>query len=217
MTRRSQPPARTGRIRVLCVDDHQIVRDGIALIINREPDMEVVALAATGEASIDLYKEHHPDVTLMDLQLGTMGGLEAIQKIRANDPAARIIVLTMYEGDEHIYRALAAGATTYLLKDTLVDDLITIVRQVHAGERPVRRDVQARLDERSAHPSLTPREIEVMRHVVEGRRNKEIAALLGISEDTVTVHLKNVFSKLGVNDRTAAVNIVLKRGIVQLR
>jgi DNA-binding NarL/FixJ family response regulator len=153
----------------------------------------------------------------MSATSGTDDCLEAIQKIRATDPDARIIALTMYEGDEHIYRAPAAGATTYLLKDTLVDDLITIVRQVHAGERPVRRDVQAHLDARAGHPSLTAREIEVMRHVVEGRRNKEIGASLDIIEDTVTVHLKNVFSKLGVSDRTAAVNIVLKRGIVQLR
>lgn len=204
-------------IRVLCVDDHRIVREGIALIISRQADMEVVGSAATGEEAVLLFKRHRPDVTLMDLQLPTMSGLEAIQTIRREYDDARIIVLTMYQGDEDIHRALSAGATTYLLKDTLSDDLIRFVREVHAGRRPIRPDVKARLDERAAQPTLTPREIQVMELVSEGRRNKEIAALLGISEETVQVHLKNIFAKLKVSERTAAVNVALRRGIVHIK
>jgi len=204
-------------IRVLCVDDHRIVREGIGLIIARQPDMEVVGSAATGEEAVALFKRERPDVTLMDLQLSTMSGLEAIQAIRREDADARIIVLTMYQGDEDIHRALTAGATTYLLKDTLSDDLIRFVREVHAGRRPIRADVKARLDERATQPTLTPREVQVMELVSEGRRNKEIAVLLGISEETVQVHLKNIFAKLKVGERTAAVNIAIRRGIVHIK
>ena len=209
-------PAPTG-IRVLCVDDHRIVREGIGLIIDREADMKVVGSAATGEEAVTLFARERPDVTLMDLQLPTMSGLDAIQAIRREDPDAHIIVLTMYQGDEDIHRALAAGAATYLLKDTLSDDLIRIVREVHAGRRPIRADVKARLDERAAAPTLTPREIQVMELVAEGRRNKEIAGLLGISEETVQVHLKNIFAKLKVSERTAALNVALRRGIVHIK
>jgi DNA-binding NarL/FixJ family response regulator len=207
----------TPRIRVLCVDDHRIVREGIGLIIARQPDMEVVGSAATGEEAVSLFKRERPDVTLMDLQLSTMSGLEAIQAIRREDADARIIVLTMYQGDEDIHRALSAGATTYLLKDTLSDDLIRFVREVHAGRRPIRADVKARLDERATQPTLTPREVQVMELVSEGKRNKEIAVLLGISEETVQVHLKNIFAKLKVGERTAAVNVAIRRGIVHIK
>jgi DNA-binding NarL/FixJ family response regulator len=207
----------TPRIRVLCVDDHRIVREGIGLIIARQPDMEVVGSAATGEEAVALFKRERPDVTLMDLQLPTMSGLEAIQAIRRDDADARIIVLTMYQGDEDIHRALTAGATTYLLKDTLSDDLIRFVREVHSGRRPIRADVKARLDERATQPTLTPREVQVMELVSEGRRNKEIAVLLGISEETVQVHLKNIFAKLKVGERTAAVNVAIRRGIVHIK
>jgi DNA-binding NarL/FixJ family response regulator len=204
-------------IRVLCVDDHRIVREGIGLIISRQPDMEVVGSAATGEEAVAFFKRERPDVTLMDLQLPTMSGLEAIQAIRQEDADARIIVLTMYQGDEDIHRALAAGATTYLLKDTLSDDLIRFVREVHSGRRPIRADVKARLDERATQPTLTPREIQVLELVSQGRRNKEIAVLLGISEETVQVHLKNIFAKLKVGERTGAVNVAIKRGIVHIK
>ena len=204
-------------IRVLCVDDHRIVREGIGLIIARQPDMEVVGSAATGEEAVIVFKRERPDVTLMDLQLPAMSGLEAIQAIRREDADARIIVLTMYQGDEDIHRALAAGATTYLLKDTLSDDLIRFVREVHAGRRPIRADVKARLDERATQPTLTPREVQVMELVSEGRRNKEIAVRLGISEETVQVHLKNIFAKLKVGERTAAVNVAIRRGIVHIK
>ena len=204
-------------IRVLCVDDHRIVREGIALIIDRQPDMEVVGSAADGEEAVAQFKRHRPDVTLTDLQLPAMTGLEAIKAIREDDPDARIIVLTMYQGDEDIHRALSAGATTYLLKDTLSDDLIRFVREVHAGRRPIRPEVKARLDERASQPTLTPREVQVMELVALGKRNKEIAAVLGISEETVQVHLKNIFVKLKVSERTAAVNVALRRGIVHIK
>jgi DNA-binding NarL/FixJ family response regulator len=204
------------RIRVLCVDDHRIVREGIALIIAREPDMEVVGLAATGEDAVQLFKRDRPDVTLMDLRLGTMSGLEAIRAIRREDGCAKIVVLTMYQGDEDVYGALAAGAVTYLLKETLPDDLIRVIREVHAGARPLDPAIKAMLDERAMHPTLTPREIEVMALIARGKRNKEVATLLVISERTVNVHLKNIFAKLNVSERTSAVNVALRRGIIHL-
>lgn len=205
------------RIRVMCVEDHRIVREGIALIINQEPDMEVVGACASGEEAVSLYRSCRPDVTLMDLRLGKMSGVEAIKAIRGDHPDARIVVLTMYEGDEDIYRAHQAGATTYLLKDTLSADLIRVVRQVHAGERPVMPMVEARLKERAASPTLTSREIEVLQLISEGMRNKEVGATLGITEGTVQIHVKNIFGKLNVNDRTAAVQVAVRRGLVQMR
>ena len=204
------------RIRILCVDDHRIVREGIALIISREPDMTVVASAATAQEALAQFRHHRPDVTLMDLRLGATSGIQAIQAIRREDPGARIVVLTMYQGDEDIHQALAAGAATYLLKDTLSDDLIHVVREVHGGGHPIGPDVRARLDDRAANPTLTPREIEVLKLVAQGKRNKEIAALLGISEETVPVHVKHVFAKLKVNERAAAINVALRRGIVHI-
>jgi len=203
-------------IRILCVDDHRIVREGIELIIARQPDMQVVASAAGGDESVELFRRHHPDVTLMDLQLGAMSGVEAIRVIRREHPEAKIVVLTMYQGDEDIFRALQAGATTYLLKDTLSDDLIRVIREVHAGMHPVRADVEAALAERAAGPTLTPREVQVVGLIAEGMRNKEIAAALGISDETVQVHVKSIFWKLKVNDRSAAMNVALRRGIVHL-
>jgi DNA-binding NarL/FixJ family response regulator len=203
-------------IRVLAVDDHQIVRDGLALVIGREPDMTIVASVATGEEAIETYRRERPDLVLMDLQLRTMSGLQAIEGIRSIDPDARIIVLTVYEGDEHIFRALAAGATTYLLKDTLSDDLVRVMREVHAGQKPMNASVQQRLAERQGQPVLTAREVQVLQLVATGNRNKEIAADLKISEETVLVHMKNIFKKLNVSDRTAAVNVAVRRGIVRL-
>jgi DNA-binding NarL/FixJ family response regulator len=206
----------THPIRVLCVDDHRLVREGIALIIDREPDMTVVGSAASGPDAIAQFKHCLPDVTLMDLQLGRMSGLEAIRAIRRHHEAAHIVVLTMYDGDEDVFRALEAGAAAYLLKDMLSDDLVNIIREVYAGRRPVVAGIQARLNERSTSAALTPREIEVLDRVKLGMRNKEIAASLHISEKTIQVHVKNLFLKLKVNDRTAAVNIALKRGIIHL-
>jgi len=205
------------QIRVLCVDDHAVVREGIAFIVDLQPDMKVIASAATGEQAVDLCRRHRPDVTLMDLQLPGMSGLEAIRTIRSEDAAARIIVLTMYQGDEDIFRALEAGAVTYLLKETLADDLIRVVREVHVGGHPILSDVAKRLAEHTAHPVLTRREREVLELVVGGMQNKEIAAALSISEETTHSHLKNLFAKLNVNHRTAAVIAALRRGIIHLR
>jgi DNA-binding NarL/FixJ family response regulator len=202
-------------IRVLCVDDHRIVRDGIALIIDREPDMKVVARAATGEEAITLFQKHRPDITLMDLQLAAMSGVEAIRAIRKQDPAARVVVLTMSRGDEDVYRALEAGAATYLLKDTAFEDLVRVVREVHAGEQPeFTQDVKDRLVERAGRPTLTPREIQVLELVRRGLRNREIAASLAISEETVQSHVKSILAKLDVQDRTAAIDVALRRGIL---
>lgn len=209
-------PTNTSPIRVLCVDDHRIVREGLTLIINRERDMNVVGAAASGEESVDLFMRLSPDVTLMDLQLGTMSGVDTIRAIRRSDPGARIVVLTMYQGDEDIYMALEAGATTYLLKDMLSDDLVRVVRQVHAGGHPVMPDVQARLTERATGQTLTRREIQVMELISKGMRNKEIGVLLGISEETAHVHVRNIFAKLKVKDRSAAINVALRRGIVHI-
>lgn len=205
-----------GKVRVLCVDDHRILREGIALIISQQPDMEVVGSAGTGEDGVALFTSLRPDVTLMDLQLPTMSGLDAIRAIRRQDAGARIVVLTMFNGDEDIFRALDMGASTYLLKDTLSDDLIRVIREVHAGGHPLDANVRTRLDMRTQQTSLTPREVEVLELVYRGQRNKEIATSLDISEETVRVHLKNVFAKLGVNDRTGAVNVALRRGIIHV-
>jgi DNA-binding NarL/FixJ family response regulator len=203
-------------IRVLIVDDHRIVRDGIALILQRESDIEVVASAATGEEAVDLFRREKPGIVLMDLQLPGMGGVDAIRQIRRDRPDARIVVLTMYQGDEDIYRALEAGAATYLLKDSLSDDLIRVVREVDAGGRPMAAEVKVRLEDRAGRKSLTQREVNVLELVSQGQRNKEIADKLAISEETVQVHLKNIFAKLDVHDRTAAVYVALRRGIIHI-
>lgn len=203
-------------IRVLCTDDHLIVREGIELIIGQQPDMQVVASAATGEEAIELYRAHRPDVTIMDLQLGTMSGLEAIQGIRREDPHARIVVLTMYQGDEDVYRAMEAGASTYLFKDSISDDLIRVIRSVHAGEHPVMPAVEARLTERAARPALTKRELQVLTRISRGMRNREIAVELDVTEDTIVVHVRNIFWKLNVKDRTEAAHVALRRGIIHI-
>lgn len=207
----------TPAIRVMCVEDHRIVREGLALIINQEPDMKMVGSCATVGEAIDLYRTVRPDVTLMDLRLGAASGVDAIKAIRAENPLARIIVLTMYEGDEDIYRAHQAGATTYLLKDTLSSDLVRVVREVHAGQRPVLPEVQARLAERASMPTLTSREVEVIQLISQGLRNKEVGAMLGITEGTVQIHVKNIFAKLNVNDRTGAVQVAVRRGLIHMR
>ena len=207
----------TPPIRVMCVEDHRIVREGLALIINQEPDMTIVGACATGDEAVEMYRTARPDVTLMDLRLGATSGVDAIKAIRKDDPNARIIVLTMYEGDEDIFRAHQAGATTYLLKDTLSSDLVRVVREVHGGQRPVLPAVQARLSERASMPTLTPREVEVLQLISQGLRNKEVGAMLGITEGTVQIHVKNIFAKLGVNDRTGAVQVAVRRGLIHMK
>lgn len=203
-------------IRILCVDDHPIVQEGLALIINREYDMKVVGTAADGLKAIGAYDTVRPDVTLMDLQLPRMNGVAAIRAIIEKDSRARIIVLTMYDGDEDIYRALDAGAATYVLKDTLSDDLIRTIREVHDGRRPLASDMRAQLEMRGRQRQLTNREFDVVRLVAQGLRNKDVAARLHIRNETVHVHLKNIFAKLKVKDRTEAVFVANRRGIIHL-
>ena len=203
-------------IRILCVDDHRIVREGIASLIDRQPDMKVVASAASGEEAIDLFTEHRPDITLMDLQLGVMDGITAIKIIRRRAPEARIVVLTMRRGDEDIHRALQAGASTYLMKDTISDDLIRVLREVQAGEHPMPADVEAQLAERATRATLTDREVQVVELVAQGMRNKEIGVSLGITETTVQVHVKNILAKLKVQDRSGAITAAIRRGIIHI-
>ena len=214
-----QPPAPEGAvpIRVLCVDDHRIVREGLSMLLGRQSDMEVVGLAGSGEEAVEMFSLLRPDVTVMDLQLGRMTGVDAIAAIRRIDPAARVIVLTMFQGDEDIFRALKAGAATYLLKDTAFADLVHAVRQVHEGLQPAMSpEVKAQLARRAAGPVLTPREVEVLELIQRGLRNREIASRCGISEETVQTHVKSILQKLDAQDRTAAVNVALSRGIIHM-
>lgn len=205
------------RIRVLIVDDHRIVREGLAMVIDRQADMRVTAMAAGADDAVRRYLEQRPDLTIMDLQLGATNGVTAIKTIRAHDPTARIIVLTMMKGDEDIYRAMEAGATTYLLKDTAIEDLTRVIREVHAGRSPrVSPEIRARMAARAERPALTHREIEVLELVRRGLRNREIGSSLGISEETVQSHVRSILSKLDVPDRTAAVDVALRRGILHL-
>jgi DNA-binding NarL/FixJ family response regulator len=206
-----------GLIRVLCVDDHRLMREGVARIVGVQPDMEVVAEASTGEHAVAQFLASRPDVTLMDLQLPDTSGPEATRRIRQLDRSARVIVLTMYRGDEDVHRAFEAGAMGYVLKDTISDDLIHVIREVHAGRSVVTTEIQQALDERARRPALSQREWQVLELVAEGMRNKEIAAALGISTDTVGMHVKNLYTKLNVHDRTAAVAKAIRRGIIRIQ
>lgn len=203
-------------VRILCVDDHALIREAIETKINMQPDLQVVATATSGEEAVQRFQQHDPDVTLMDLQLPGMGGLEAIQVIRAHRSDARIVVLTMYQGDEDIYRALQAGATTYLLKDMLSDDLVRVVREVHNGVASIPPGVAAVLAKRTPESVLTDREVEVLQCVARGMRNKEIADSLRISPETAAVHMKHILAKLHTSDRTSAIRIALQRGIIHI-
>jgi len=205
------------RIRVLCVDDHRLMREGIARIVDVQPDMEIVAEASNGEQAVAQFVAIRPDVTLMDLQIPITSGTEATRRIRQLDRSARIIVLTMYRGDEDIHRAFEAGAMGYVLKDTISDDLIHMIREVHAGRRVVAPEIQQALDERARHPTLSMRERQVLELLAEGMRNKEIASALGISADTTSMHVKNLYTKLEVHDRTAAVAKAIRRGIIRIQ
>jgi DNA-binding NarL/FixJ family response regulator len=203
-------------IRVLSVDDHPLLQEGIAAIINNEPDMTLVAHAATGRDAVLRFREHRPDVTLMDLRLPDMSGIDTISAIRADFPEARIVVLTTFDGDVEIRRALAAGARGYVLKSMPPRELTDVIRHVHAGRKRIPAEVAAQLAEHLGEETLTDRERDVLEQVASGNRNRDIGEILSISEETVKVHMKHIMEKLGASDRTEAVAIAVRRGIIQL-
>jgi DNA-binding NarL/FixJ family response regulator len=205
----------SGLIRILSVDDHPLMREGIAGLVATQTDMHLIAEAANGREAIEQFRRHRPDITLMDLQMPEMSGLDAISAIRGEFAEARIIVLTTYAGDVQALRAIRAGARAYLLKDSVHKELLTIIRAVHAGKKSISPEVSFQLAEYAADDALTPAEIRVLRLIAKGNANKEIAAQLSASEDTVKGQVRNILSKLGAKDRTHAAMIGLKRGIIE--
>lgn len=204
------------RIRVFSVDDHPLLREGIAAIINNQPDMLLMGQAATGREAIQEYRKHRPEVTLMDLRLPDMSGIDVLIAIRNEFSDARVIMLTTFEGDVEIQRAMEAGARGYVLKNMPPRDLVDVIRQVHAGKKRVPPEVASKLAEHLSDEPLTSREVDVLRHLAGGNRNRDIAELLFISEETVKVHVKHLMDKLGASDRTQAVAIAVRRGIIHL-
>jgi DNA-binding NarL/FixJ family response regulator len=203
-------------IRILTVDDHPVIRQGIAGLIVNQPDMTLIGEAANGREAIEQFRVHRPDVTLMDLQMPEMNGIDAIIAIRGEFPEARIIVLTTYSGDVQVLRALKAGASAYLLKNTLHKELRETIRAVHAGKKTISPEVSFQLAEHATDDALSPAEVRVLRLIAQGNTNREIAAQLSISEETVKGQVRNILSKLGANDRTHAAIIGLKRGIIEI-
>jgi DNA-binding NarL/FixJ family response regulator len=203
-------------IRVLMVDDHPLLREGIAAVIDGQPDLEVVGEATNGREAVELFRTCNPDIVLMDLQMPVMGGIEAIAAIRSEFPKARIVVLTTYKGDTQALRAFKAGASGYLLKSMLRKDLLDTIRSVHAGHRRIPPEIANEIAEHHTDDALSQREIEVLRRVAAGGANKIIAGELNISEETVKAHMRSILAKLSANDRTHAVMIALKRGIIEL-
>ena len=204
------------KIRVLIADDHAVVRDGLAAMIGRWPDTTVVAEAQDGRDAVEQWKRHRPDVTLLDLRMPELDGVGAIEQIRQLDPAARVILLTTFDGEEDIYRGIRAGAKAYLLKDAPRDDILNCIRRVHAGETFVPASLAAKLAQRISGAELTEREMTVLRALAKGQSNKQIGRSLFISETTVKAHLKSIFSKLNVLSRTEAIAAAARRGIVHL-
>jgi DNA-binding NarL/FixJ family response regulator len=213
----AEPAVRgSGRASVLVVDDHALLRTGVANIISQEPDLEVVAEAANGLEAVAAFERHRPDVTLLDLRMPVMEGVEAVRRIRERDPSAKVIVLTTYDADEDIARALKAGAKAYILKDIAASELIACIHDVLAGKTYLAPAAAAKLAERVTQVQLTPRELSTLRLMADGRTNKEIASALSISERTVKTHLGHLFDKLGVTSRTEAVKVAARRGLVRL-
>jgi two-component system, NarL family, response regulator len=203
-------------VRVLIADDHPVVRSGLAMILEYASGIETVAEAGTGSEAVQLFRQHQPDVVLMDLKMPEMGGVDAIATIRQEYPNARIIVLTTYDGDEDIYRGLSAGARGYLLKNVTRQELIEAIQRVHAGQKYIPAEVGARLAERMSNPQLTERERQVLLQITEGKSNQDIATALNVSEGTIKFHVNGILRKLNVSDRTQAVLVALKRGIANL-
>jgi DNA-binding NarL/FixJ family response regulator len=204
------------QIRVLSVDDHPLLREGLAAIINNQPDMLLVAQACNAQEAVQEYRKHRPDVTLMDLRLPDKSGIEAMIAVRAEFPEARVIMLTTFDGDVEIQRALEAGARGYMLKSMPPKELVEVIRQVHAGKKRIPAQLAAQLAEHLSDEDLTAREIEVLNQIAGGNRNRDIAEKLFITEETVKVHIKHIMDKLGANDRTQAVAIGVRRGIIEL-
>jgi DNA-binding NarL/FixJ family response regulator len=205
-----------GPITVLAADDHPLIRAGLEAVINSQPDMRLVAEAANGEEAVERFREHRPSVTLMDLRMPVMDGVGAIKAILAEAPDARIVALTTYEGDEDIYRALSAGAKGYLLKDLLRTELLSVIRAVHRGQRGIPSNVAARLAEYTPRIELTARELEVLELMAKGLSNREIGGVLGRTEGTIKIHVKNILEKLDADDRTGAVTTAIQRGFIHI-
>jgi len=208
--------ATTQTLGILCVDDHPLVRKGIASIISLESDMKMVAEAGSGQEAVAAFRQFHPDVTLMDLRMPAMDGIEATKQIRQIDPEAKIIALTSYDGDQEIYRALEAGVRGYILKESVHTEIVRAIRVVHSGKRLMSPEVAERLSEHFPQVALTAREIEVLQYVAKGYGNKEIGVRLGTAAGTVKMHLQNILSKLGASDRTHAVTLAISRGIIHI-
>ena len=208
--------AATTTITLLCVDDHPLVRKGIAAILANETDMKLVAEAGSGQEAVEAFRTNRPDVTLMDLRMPGIDGIEATKQIRKIDPEAKIIALTSYDGDQEIYRALEAGVRGYILKEMVHTEIVRAIRVVHSGKRLMPAEVAERLSEHFPQVALTPREIEVLQYVAKGFGNKEIGVRLGTAAGTVKMHLQNILSKLGASDRTHAVTLALRRGIIYI-
>ena len=205
-----------GKIRIFCVDDHPLLHEGISAVIRNQPDMLIVGEAFNGREATKKFREFHPDVTLLDLRLPDMSGIDTLIAIRAEFPDARIVILTTFEGDVEIHRALEAGARAYVLKSTPPKELVEVIRKVHAGKKPISNEIAVQLAEHLSDDALTEREIEVLKHIAQGNRNREIAEKLFISEETVKAHVKHVMEKLGASDRTQAVAIGIRRGFIRL-